>query len=371
MYITMTSEYCCVKCDYECSDMSNWTKHINTSKHLGNKNVPEVSNKLPIVCIPCNYTCYKQSLFDKHSKTSKHLGNIKVPEISNKLPIVCIPCNYTCYKQSLLDKHKMTNKHKLCEHPQSHNTVDYSAIIAQLLNQNSELKNFIIEQANEHKKDTSDIFNKVIEQAAEHKKETVEIVNKVIDQAAEHKKETLEIVNKVIEQTKTINNNTITNNSKAFNINMYLNEQCKDAMNFSDFINGIEVSHEDLENNAQLGFVGGISKILIDNLKMMNKNERPIHCTDAKRETMYIKDDNKWSKEEDDSKLRSAIQEITRKSICSLIGWKRGNPESDDMDSKFSGRCIVIQQQSMAGFNREVYYPKVIHAIAREVLILK
>ena len=142
-------------------------------------------------------------------------------------------------------------------------------------------------------------------------------------------------------------------------------------MNFSDFINGIEVSHEDLENNAQLGFVGGVSKILIDNLKSMNRNERPIHCTDVKRETMYIKDDNKWTKEEDDSKLRSAIQEITRKSISTLMNWKRGNPESDDMDSEFSGRCIVIQQQSMAGFNREVYYPKVIHAIAREVLVSK
>jgi hypothetical protein len=187
-------------------------------------------------------------------------------------------------------------------------------------------------------------------------------MNKVIEQA-----------NKVIENVKPICNisNTTNNNNKAFNINMYLNEQCKDAMNFSDFINGIEVSHEDLENNAQLGFVGGISKILIDNLKLMNKNERPIHCTDVKRETMYIKDDNKWTKEEDDSKLRSAIQEITRKSICTLIGWKRGNPESDDMDSEFSGRCIVIQQQSMAGFNREVYYPKVIHAIAREVLVVK
>jgi hypothetical protein len=229
---------------------------------------------------------------------------------------------------------------------------NYMSLITQLLNQNSELKNFIIEQANEHKKETAEIFNKVIEQANEHKKET------------------LEIVTKVIEQTKTVNNNTI-NNTKAFNINMYLNEQCKDAMNFSDFINGIEVSHEDLENNAQLGFVGGVSKILIDNLKLMNRNERPIHCTDVKRETMYIKDDNKWTKEENDSKLRSAIQEITRKSISSLMAWKRGNPESDDMDSEFSGRCIVIQQQSMAGYNREVYYPKVIHAIAREVFVSK
>jgi hypothetical protein len=244
-----------------------------------------------------------------------------------------------------MDKHNTTKKHIIkCAEPTStqipvpdQKDSEFMIILKELLTQNSDFKNFIIEQANEHKKETTDIIAKVIEQV------------------------------KPVNQT-TINNNT---SNKAFNINLFLNEQCKDAMNFSDFINGIEVSHEDLENNAQLGFVGGISKILIDNLKLMNKNERPIHCTDVKRETMYIKDDNKWTKEEDDSKLRSAIQEITRKSICSLIGWKRGNPESDDMDSKFSGRCIVIQQQSMAGYNREVYYPKVIHAIAREVLILK
>ena len=231
------------------------------------------------------------------------------------------------------------------------NNTELITIIKELLNQNSDLKKFIIEQANEHKKDTTDIVNKVIDQA----------------------KETTDIIAKVIEQVKPINNNITNNNTsnKAFNINLFLNEQCKDAMNFSDFINGIEVSHEDLENNAELGFVGGFSKILIDNLKLMNKNERPIHCTDVKRETMYIKDDNKWSKEENDSKLRSAIQEITKKSIRTLMNWKRGNPESDDMDSKFSGRCIVIQQQSMAGYNREVYYPKVIHAIAREVLVNK
>ncbi len=351
----MISKFFCEKCDYECGDSSNWKKHVNTIKHLGNKKVSEI---LPMKCEFCNYECSKQSLFEKHLLTKKHLENQKVSEI---LPMKCESCNYECSKQSLFEKHLLTNKHLgnkkvskiLLESNLQPHGPDYAMIITQLLNQNSELKNFIIEQATEHKNETAEIFNKVI------------------DQANEHKKETLEIVNKVIEQSKSINNITNNTSNKAFNINMYLNEQCKDAMNFSDFINGIEVSHEDLENNAQLGFVGGISKILIDNLKLMNKNERPIHCTDAKRETMYIKDDNKWSKEEDDSKLRSAIQEITRKSICSLIGWKRGNPESDDMDSVFSGRCIVIQQQSMAGYNREVYYPKVIHAIAREVLILK
>ena len=292
----MATRYFCKKCNYMSYKLSEWEKHIRTKKHISDN-----QNQSTFVCAACNYTCYVKSVMDKHNRTKKHI-------VKRTEPIPITP--------NQPDSELMT-------------------IIKELLTQNSDFKNFIIEQANEHKKETTDI------------------------------------IAKVIEQVKPVNNIITTTNNKAFNINLFLNEQCKDAMNFSDFINGIEVSHEDLENNAQLGFVGGVSKILIDNLKLMNRNERPIHCTDVKRETMYIKDDNKWTKEEDDSKLRSAIQEITRKSISTLMTWKRGNPESDDMDSKFSGRCIVIQQQSMAGYNREVYYPKVIHAIAREVLILK
>jgi hypothetical protein len=286
-------------------------------------------------CKKCNYTSYKLSEWEKHIRTKKHISDNQ-----NQSTFVCAACNYTCYIKSVMDKHNATKKHIIRSAepiPDQPKDSELMTIIKELLTQNSDFKNFIIEQANEHKK------------------------------------ETVEIITKVIEQVKPVNNGIITNNisNKAFNINLFLNEQCKDAINFSDFINGIEVSHEDLENNAQLGFVGGVSKILIDNLKLLNKNERPIHCTDVKRETMYIKDDNKWTKEDNDSKLRSAIQEITRKSISSLMAWKRGNPESDDMDSEFSSRCIVIQQQSMAGYNREVYYPKVIHAIAREVFVSK
>jgi hypothetical protein len=297
----MTYKHFCEKCDYKCRDISNWDKHIATKKHN--------SIKTDFECRACNYTCSIKSLMDKHMNTQRH--NTKIKQVES-----------------------IQNETELQPKPNDKDD-GLMEIVKQLLTQNNDLKNFIIEQA------------------------------------AEHKKETIDMVNKVIENVKPVCNITNNTSNKAFNINMYLNEQCKDAMNFSDFINGIEVSHEDLENNAQLGFVGGVSKILIDNLKLMNRNERPIHCTDVKRETMYIKDDNKWTKEENDSKLRSAIQEITRKSISTLMAWKRGNPESDDMDSKFSNRCIVIQQQSMAGYNREVYYPKVIHAIAREVFVSK
>jgi hypothetical protein len=168
-----------------------------------------------------------------------------------------------------------------------------------------------------------------------------------------------------------VTNNSVTNNNQKFNINVFLTEQCKDAINFSDFIKSIEVSREDLENNAQLGFVDGVSKILIDHLKQMSVNERPIHCTDIKRETMYIKDEDKWTREEDSTKINRAIQEVTRKSMISLLDWKDKNPDYKDRDSEFSSRCIVIQQQSMAAHNRDTYFPKVAKLVAKEVTVDK
>jgi hypothetical protein len=326
----MTNTLYCKYCDVNCSKQSDWMRHIETTKHKRAQNfVPEITPKFE--CLDCDYICCRKSILARHKLSTKHKLKI-ANNISIGSTISCGIINLSQTAQSNVTVPEIPPiVPKITP-------IDFMSAITQLLSQNNELKNFIIEQAQEHKKETTEIVNKVLE---------------------------------IAKTSNTTNNNNITNNTKAFNINMYLNEQCKDAMNFSDFINGIEVSHEDLENNAQLGFVGGVSKILIDNLKMMNRNERPIHCTDVKRETMYIKDDNKWSKEDNDSKLRSAIQEITRKSISSLMAWKRGNPESDDMDSEFSGRCIVIQQQSMAGYNREVYYPKVIHAIAREVFVSK
>jgi hypothetical protein len=179
-------------------------------------------------------------------------------------------------------------------------------------------------------------------------------------------------VNKALDLCKSINTNTTiiqtnnqTNNQK-FNINLFLNETCKDAINFSDFMKNIHISYEDLENNAQLGFVAGISKIFIDNLKRLGVNERPIHCTDVKRETMYIKDDNEWTKQTDDTKLQNAIQTISYRSLGKLTEWKQENPDYKDCNSDFSNKCVIIQRSIIAGYERSVYYPKVIHALARE-----
>ena len=301
----------------------------------------QIPKKTPkFYCETCDTGTDNKKDFGKHLATAKHrkkcdLTNIE-QNLTDKSPlIVCNNCN-TSYKSRVGLWYHL----KKCENPNvGTNSLDYTSIISQLLNQNNELKNFIIEQA------------------------------------SEHKKETMEIVNKVIENVKpSTTNNTINgnvNNTQKFNINVFLNEQCKDAMNLSDFINKIEVSREDLENNAQLGFVGGISKIFLDNLKQLSINERPIHCTDLKRETMYIKDDDKWTKETGPAKLNTVIQRISQKSTRTLLDWKKVNPDYNDNDSAFSTRCIVIQRNSMAGYDRETYYPKVIHAIARETIVNK
>ncbi len=303
---------------------------------MTNKKLLNVASKYS--CEKCYYVCYNKTNFNKHLLTRKHSETNETNEKLSNIAktYTCKNCNSEYKHQSSLCKHLKTCQSK----PKTSDNPDYMTIISQLLNQNNELKNFIIEQA------------------------------------SENKKETLEIVNKVIENVKPVtnNNNTINgnvNNNQKFNINVYLNEQCKDAINFSDFIKNIEVSREDLENNAQLGFVDGFSKILIENLKQLSKTERPIHCTDVKRETMYIKDEDKWNKEEDSTKINNAIQEVTRKSMRTLLNWKEENPDYKDNDSEFSNLCIVIQKNSMAAHNRDTYFSKVAKAIAKEVIIDK
>jgi hypothetical protein len=308
-------KFFCDKCNCKCRDATDWEKHKKTKKHNSDGTRPKFE------CNLCDYSCNIVSVFDKHKSTYKH----KIRQLEFDKSNECAAQEQSKdYKPIASDSDIMT-------------------VVKQLLSQNNELKNFIIEQASEHKKETTEIVNKVIEQT-----------NKVLD---------------TVKPSNTITANTINNNNQKFNINVYLNEQCKDAINFSDFIKNLEVSREDLENNAQLGFVGGVSKILIDSLKQLDKTERPIHCTDVKRETMYIKDEDKWNKQDDSTKLNKAIQEVTRKSMGTLMNWKEENPDYKDRDSEFSERCIVIQQQSMAAHNRDTYYPKVVKAIAKEVTI--
>ena len=295
-------------------------------------------------CETCDYSADKLCRWEEHKMTKKHAN--KSQQIFPPSEYYCKSCDVRCSHLSVFNRHKKTKKH--LKAPEGANISAQEPITQILLKENQELRNFIIEQS------------KTIEKVIEYNAETM---NKVIEKNAE-------TLNKAIERCNTTVNQNNTTNQK-FNINMYLNEECKNAINFSDFIKNIEVSYEDLTNNAQLGFVNGISKIFIDNLNSMAINERPIHCTDVKRETMYIKDDGKWNKEVDDTKLQNAIKTVSYKSLGKLLVWKGENVDYKDADSDFSNQCVQIQRQSLAGADRDIYYPKVIHLLAKETMITK
>ena len=325
---------------------------------MANKKSPKNKDQR-FVCESCDYFTSRLSEFKRHIITTKHRKLTKNHQ-SRKGEFNCI-CGKEYIHASSLSKHKRKCKMLIKENEILNDSIE-EPIENNIINDSTE------ETTTKSKKDPMitdyvEIINKLL---ADNK----ELRNLVLDQSEEHKKETSNILSKVMEMKSTQVNNTIHGNvnNNRFSINMFLNEQCKDAINFTEFIDKIEVSHEDLENNAQLGFVDGISKILVDNLKQLSVYERPIHCTDIKREIMYIKDDNEWQKEKAvvKEKLSQAIKSISRKSISSLLDWKQNNPEYENIDSEFSNKCIVIQQHSTAGNKQDIYYPKVIHNLAKE-----
>jgi hypothetical protein len=196
------------------------------------------------------------------------------------------------------------------------------------------------------------------------------LTEQLVIELVKQNKELLEII-KNGTHVNNSHNTTTNSNNKAFNLNFFLNETCKDAMNITDFVDSIKLQLIDLEHVGEVGYVEGISDIIVKNLKKLDITKRPVHCTDKKRETMYIKDENKWEKEEDTKKLKNAIQEVSRKSMISLVEWQDTNPDFQDMDSEFSNKCISMTQQCIAGSNRDVYYPKVIRSLAKETMIEK
>jgi hypothetical protein len=200
-------------------------------------------------------------------------------------------------------------------------------------------------------------------------KENQEFKNLLVSQ---HQK-VIELQSQIIEISKEpkITNNNTNNTNTQFNIQLFLNENCKNALNFSEFIENIQVSTSDLENNAKLGFVSGISKLILDNLKQLELTERPIHCTDSKRETIYVKEEDKWNKEHSHEIIQKGIQNITCKNMNQLMEWREENPEYNDLNSDLSELSIVMQQQSMAGGKRDDFYPKIIKNIAKETTLDK
>jgi len=189
-------------------------------------------------------------------------------------------------------------------------------------------------------------------------------------------KQNSELQSKVLEICKNGTHNiTNTNsNNKSFNLNFFLNETCKDAMNIMDFVDSVKLQLSDLENVGKIGYVEGISNIIVKNLNSLDESKRPVHCTDTKREIMYIKDENKWEKEnKNKQKIRKAIKHIAHKNSKMLKEFKNKHPDCDKSDSRFSDQYnnIVIEALGGKGDNDLEKEDKIIRNIAKEVTIDK
>ncbi len=299
--------------------------------------MPNAKNaeKMPFFfCEFCDFKCSKKSNYISHTETNKHKrlinANAGKSEKCHTELHVCI-CGNTYKHMSSMCKHK-----KLCS--------------------------LINEQNNNEDKNTN----------SESKDE---LISYLIKENQDFKGLILEVC-KNFQQSNIVscNNNTVNSHNKTFNLQVFLNETCKDAMNLSEFIDSFDLKLSDLESMGKLGFVDGISNIIIKKLNSLDVEKRPIHCSDTKRETMYIKDDDKWEKEGDDMKrIKKVITEIQTRNIKLIPKWKELYPDCILSNSKHTDKFNDICIEIMGGKGSDILQKevKIIKKIAKEVAIDK
>jgi len=282
---------------------------------------------------------------------------------------VCKQCDFKCCKKSNYDSHLLTAKHIRM-------TMDYKKMPENAGIYNCECGNTYKYRQGlyKHKKQCSIVNNTIVSLETQDKpsilfllSQNKELMEMLVLQNCQHKKDNIEMLNTIHNIVPKIgNNNNNTTNNNHFNLHVFLNEDCKDAMNFSDFIKQIQVSLTDLENQAENGYIKGITTLFIENLKGLNTNSRPIHCTDKKRKTLYIKENDIWDKEGSQEILKKGIQEVTRRTFERLIKEQEiHSDEYDNADSEFSMKCITIQRNLTPNHPRETTISKVIDNITQ------
>ena len=199
-------------------------------------------------------------------------------------------------------------------------------------------------------------------------KENSELKNMMIEQ----QNIVLEIAKNGTINTNNSHNNTNSHN-KAFNLQFFLNETCKDAMNISEFVESIQFQLSDLERVGEIGYVEGISNIIVKNLNKLDITKRPVHCTDKKRETMYIKDENKWEKDEEQKKLRKMIKKVADKNARLLSKFTEKYPDYKNYYSTDSDKYskIIVESMGGSGNNDLEKEDKIIRNIAKNVVVEK
>jgi hypothetical protein len=296
-------------------------------------------NSLNLSCEKCDFVCSKKQGWERHLQTKKHqiLTNTD-QKVQKGAEFSCVCGKNYKHKQSLF-----THKN-----------------ICQTINgkQHVELK---IEEKEVKKEDPFDkemLIIQLLKQNQELQKSLIDISKNAVN------------VN-----NNNSHNNTNNSHNKTFNLQFFLNEECKDALNISEFVSLIKVELEDLETTGRLGYVEGVSRIMNKNLKELDINKRPIHCSDLKRETLYIKNDDQWTKEDDTKPiLKKAIKQVANQNIKKISEWRQKYPDCTDSESRKNDLYLKIVSNSMSGLTTEEQlknYEKIISRVAKESVIDK
>ena len=281
-----------------------------------NEIMPKICSKF--YCEKCDYKTSKKSSYENHLVSIKHNKTTIVNQIMPKLcsKYVCENCNKIYKDNSGLWRHKQ----KCINTPINTPITNDTNIINTLVNENKTLKEFMLEQNQDFKALIIELLKK-------------ETINNQIN-----------------------NNNNISNNcnNKSFNMNFFLNEQCKDALNINEFVDSIKMQLSDLEEFAHLGYADGVSNIFVKGINALEVHLRPIHCSDTKREVLYIKNNNECIKETDDKTLiKSAIRRVAFKNIRQINDWVKENPTCKDPTTKKYDQYNQIVMNAMSGVTEE------------------
>jgi hypothetical protein len=307
---------------------------------------PKVAEKYE--CKLCDYSCSKKSDFNKHTMTRKHQNRTtrteKSPKIAENFECECGKV-YKARNSLWYHKHRCQYNNvsvNTSNESTLHHQID-SSLVVELLKQNQEFKDIMIEQMNEQSKQNNDFQKQVIELAKNSGNTT----------------------------NNTINNTT----NNRFNLTVFLNETCKDAMNLNDFIQSIELNMNDFINTGEVGYVKGISNIMVERIRDMEPHVRPIHCTDLKRETVYVKDSDKWAKEDDNkTHIRKAVRIVADKNQAQVHPWIKENPNYEILDTPECDKYFEYTKASLGGYGREEdhkFENKIINNILKETVIDK
>ena len=339
----------------------------------GNSNTSKKTPKF--VCELCDFKCFKQNEYNRHIDTIKHKmvtnGNKKTPNHVDE-NFSCICGNTYKYRPGLA-RHKRScivintkiEKENIKEKQEK-----------QKCNENTVINSDNIEYNDDKITITKEIFINLVKNSEEMMKIIKEQQDQIKGQQEQLKEQQEQIITIIPKIGNTINNNTTNNNTtnnttNNFNLNLFLNERCKDALNICDFIDSLKITLEDLLFSKTNGISRGITDVMIKGLKELDVYKRPIHCTDIKRDTMYIKDEDKWKKDDNHEMIKNTIIKIADKERNALQQWSIDNPDWIETEEKQIEYLTMMKSICEPIENYNNYERKIIKNIGKEISIDK